>query len=156
MSSMCFVYPLEFSQTRLAADVGKSIEKREFKGLRDVISKVHKTDGLGGLYRGFPFAAIGIFFFRGLYFGLFDTGKTYLFGNGKTENFFLMWAFAQAVTFTSELGTYPLDTVKRRMMMQSGRPENERQYKNSLDCVSKVFKNEGMKAFYHGALSNVL
>ena len=27
MSSMCFVYPLEFSQTRLAADVGKSADK---------------------------------------------------------------------------------------------------------------------------------
>jgi len=112
-SSMCFVYPLEFSQTRLAADIGKNAENREFAGLRDVITKIYGSDGPAGLYRGFPFAAIGIFLFRGLYFGLFDTGKSYLFGNGKTENFFAMWAFAQAVTFTSELGTYPLDTIKR-------------------------------------------
>jgi len=99
------------------------------------MTKITKSDGVLGLYRGFPFAAMGIFLFRGLYFGLFDTGKSYLFGNGKTENFFAMWAFAQAVTFTSELGTYPMDTVKRRMMMQSGRPVNERQYHGSFDCV---------------------
>lgn len=29
-SSMCFVYPLEFSQTRLAADIGKNAQNREF------------------------------------------------------------------------------------------------------------------------------
>jgi len=70
------------------------MENREFKGLRDVMTKIFKSDGPQGLYRGFGFACIGIFFFRGLYFGLFDTGKTYLFGNGKSENFFYMWAFA--------------------------------------------------------------
>lgn len=77
------------------------------------MTKIFKSDGPFGLYRGFPFAAMGIFLFRGLYFGLFDTGKSYLFGEGQTQNFFAMWAFAQSVTFTSEFATYPLDTVKR-------------------------------------------
>jgi len=42
------------------------------------------------------------------------------------------------------------------MMMQSGRAMSERQYSSSMDCVTKIIKNEGVKAFYNGAFSNVL
>lgn len=51
-TSLCFVYPLDFARTRLAADVGKS-GAREFNGLGDCLSKIFKSDGLIGLYRGF-------------------------------------------------------------------------------------------------------
>jgi len=44
-TSLCFVYPLDFGRTRLAADVGKGTE-REFSGLVDCISKVAKSDGV--------------------------------------------------------------------------------------------------------------
>ncbi len=42
-TSLCFVYPLDFARTRLAADVGgkKSGTAREFTGLFDCIKKVH-------------------------------------------------------------------------------------------------------------------
>lgn len=49
-ASMCFVYPLDFARTRLAADIGKGAS-REFKGLTDCIVKVFKSDGPIGLYR---------------------------------------------------------------------------------------------------------
>lgn len=46
-----------------------------------------------------------------------------------------------------------MDTVRRRMMMQSGR--GDVLYKNTMDCWVKVFRNEGPGAFFKGALSNV-
>ena len=51
-TSLCFVYPLDFARTRLAADVGKGAD-REFKGLGHCLSSIYKSDGLMGLYRGF-------------------------------------------------------------------------------------------------------
>merc|ERR1712116_56741 len=48
------------------------------------------------------------------------------------------------------------DTVRRRMMMQSGRAKSEIMYKNTLDCWVKIAKAEGSGAFFKGALSNVL
>jgi len=48
-SSLCFVYPLDFARTRLAADVGKG-NNRQFTGLINCISTIMKTDGLIGLY----------------------------------------------------------------------------------------------------------
>ena len=63
--------------------------------------------------------------------------------------------FAQLVTSISGLVSYPFDTVRRRMMMQSGKKGAEIQYKGTLDCFVKITKNEGGKAFFKGALSNV-
>lgn len=52
-TSLCFVYPLDFTRTRLAMDVGKNGVSREFYGIVDCMKKVVKSDGMKGLYRGF-------------------------------------------------------------------------------------------------------
>lgn len=58
-TSLCFVYPLDFARTRLAADIGKGAAERQFKGLGDCLVKVTKSDGLIGLYRGFNVSVQG-------------------------------------------------------------------------------------------------
>lgn len=70
--------------------------------------------------------------------------------------FFQSWVIAQTVTTLSGFVSYPFDTVRRRMMMQAGRPDAEKLYKSTLDCAMKIARNEGSKAFFKGALSNVL
>lgn len=113
-----------------------------------------KSDGVYGLYRGFGISVIGIIFYRAAYFGTYDTGKVLLFKDPKKANFFAMWAFAQAVTVVSGVISYPLDTIRRRLMMQSGRADIL--YTGTVDCFQKILKNEGPKAFFKGSLSNVL
>jgi len=155
-ASLCFVYPLDFARTRLAVDVGSSKKggERQFNGLADCITKIFKSDGPLGLYRGFSISVMGIVVYRGAYFGLYDTGSAMLFGGGKTENFFAMWAFAQTTTTLAGIISYPLDTVRRRLMMQSGRKDV--MYKGTIDCFRKIAANEGTNAFFKGAASNVL
>lgn len=74
-TSLCFVYPLDFARTRLAADVGKSGTEREFKGLGDCLVKITKSDGVRGLYQGFSVSVQGIIIYRAAYFGVYDTAK---------------------------------------------------------------------------------
>lgn len=78
-TSSIFVYPLDFARTRLAADIGKGKGDRMFNGLVDCITKIHKTDGVKGLYQGFGVSVIGIMVYRGFYFGTYDTAKQTLF-----------------------------------------------------------------------------
>lgn len=157
-TSLMFVYPLDFARTRLAADVGKGKKggEREFNGLVDCLQKIYKSDGAKGLYRGFVISVVGIIFYRASYFGMFDTGKVFLFEDIKKANFFAMWAFAQTVTVASGISSYPLDTVRRRLMMQSGRTGSDVMYTGTMDCFRKILKNEGAKAFFKGSLSNVI
>jgi len=155
-TSLCFVYPLDFARTRLGADIGKGAGQREFKGLGDCLVKITKTDGIAGLYRGFGVSVQGIIIYRAAFFGLYDTAKGMLPNSGKDAGILLSWAIAQCVTTLSGIISYPFDTVRRRMMMQSGRKGGDIMYKNTIDCWKKIAKTEGGSAFFKGAFSNVL
>uniref|UniRef100_A0A8C3BXM2 ADP/ATP translocase n=1 Tax=Cairina moschata TaxID=8855 RepID=A0A8C3BXM2_CAIMO len=154
-TSLCFVYPLDFARTRLAADVGKGASEREFTGLGDCIVKIFKSDGLKGLYQGFSVSVQGIIIYRAAYFGVYDTAKGML-PDPKNVHIVVSWMIAQTVTAVAGLVSYPFDTVRRRMMMQSGRKGADIMYKGTIDCWKKIAKDEGSKAFFKGAWSNVL
>ncbi|XP_031228270.1 ADP/ATP translocase 2 [Mastomys coucha] len=154
-TSLCFVYPLDFARTRLAADVGKAGAEREFKGLGDCLVKIYKSDGIKGLYQGFNVSVQGIIIYRAAYFGIYDTAKGML-PDPKNTHIFISWMIAQSVTAVAGLTSYPFDTVRRRMMMQSGRKGTDIMYTGTLDCWRKIARDEGSKAFFKGAWSNVL
>lgn len=153
-TSLCFVYPLDYARTRLGADVGRTAGTREYNGLVDCIKKTVKSDGIIGLYRGFNVSVQGIIIYRAAYFGCYDTIRGSM-PDPKKSPFILNFAIAQVVTVCSGIVSYPFDTVRRRMMMQSGRAKADIMYKNTLDCWVKIFKNEGGRAFFKGALSNI-
>lgn len=154
-TSLCFVYPLDFARTRLGADVGRGTGERQYNGLVDCLKKTVKSDGMVGLYRGFMVSVQGIIIYRAAYFGCFDTAKGML-PDPKSAGFFVSWGIAQVVTTFSGILSYPFDTVRRRMMMQSGRAKADIMYKNTVDCWVKIAKTEGSSAFFKGAFSNVL
>lgn len=153
-TSLCFVYPLDYARTRLGADVGKGTADRQYNGLVDCIKKTVKTDGVAGLYRGFSVSVQGIIIYRAAYFGCYDTARGSL-PDPKNSPFIVNFGIAQVVTICSGILSYPFDTVRRRMMMQSGRAKADIMYKNTLDCWVKISKQEGTGAFFKGALSNV-
>lgn len=154
-TSLCFVYPLDFARTRLAADVGKGDGQREFKGLGNCLSSIYKSDGLSGLYRGFGVSVQGIIIYRASYFGFYDTARGML-PDPKNTPLVISWAIAQTVTTVAGIISYPFDTVRRRMMMQSGRAKADILYKNTIHCWATIAKTEGGGAFFKGAFSNVL
>lgn len=154
-TSLCFVYPLDFARTRLAADVGKAGKEREFTGLGNCIMKIYRSDGLAGLYRGFGVSVQGIIIYRAAFFGIYDTAKG-LLPDPKNTPIIISWAIAQTVTTVAGIISYPFDTVRRRMMMQSGRAKTEIIYKSTVHCWATIAKTEGPKAFFKGAFSNIL
>jgi len=118
------------------------------------LGKIYKSDGLSGLYRGFGISVAGIIVYRAAYFGGYDTLKKMIFGDNKNASILLKFMVAQFVTATAGLISYPLDTVRRRLMMQSGR--SDVMYTGTIDCFKKIAQNEGSKAFFKGALSNII
>jgi solute carrier family 25 (adenine nucleotide translocator) protein 4/5/6/31 len=153
-SSLVFVYSLDYARTRLAND-NKSAKKggeRQFNGLIDVYVKTLKSDGIAGLYRGFLVSCVGIVVYRGCYFGFYDSLKPML-GKDLQNNFLVTFALGWVVTIAAGLASYPLDTIRRRMMMTSG---EKVKYKSSLDCGMQVIKNEGVGSLFKGAGANIL
>jgi len=151
-TSLLVVYPLDFARTRLAVDVGKA-GNREFTGTFDCILKTAKKSGWGrgGVYNGFVVSVVGIIFYRGAYFGLYDTSQTFIEG----ADFLTKFTISYTVTVVAGLISYPLDTIRRRMMMTSGTDASSK-YKGSVDCFQKILRDEGVNSLFKGAGSNVL
>ena len=149
---MLIVYPLDFARTRLGVDMGLG-SNRQFRGLSHCLTSIVKSDGIRGLYNGIQISLYSIFLYRGLYFGMFDTGKKTIHEYDK-KSFFMKFLFAQAVTIISETLIYPCDTVRRRMMMNSGLAVPI--YSGTTDCFKKIFTHEGMNGFFKGNLSNMM
>jgi len=155
--SLCFVYPLDYARTRLASDVGSG--KKTFNGLGDCLMKTAKgPQGVLSLYNGFGISVAGIIPYRGVQFGLNDT----ILGINpwKNEKGFVgiasKWAGAQFSVIMSGFVTYPFDTVRRRLQMQSEKPLDQRMYKGAAHCAQKILADEGPKAMFKGAGANVL
>jgi solute carrier family 25 (mitochondrial adenine nucleotide translocator), member 4/5/6/31 len=157
VGSLCIVYPLDYARTRLAADVGSG--KRDFKGLGDCLIKTTKgPNGFLGLYNGFGISVVGIIPYRGVYFGLFDTLKEknpYKLDKGVI-GFVSTFCIAQFSSIVAGYGSYPFDTIRRRLQMQSEKPKEEWIYKGSIDCTKRIFKEEGVNAFFKGAGANAV
>merc|ERR1711988_1338230 len=148
--SLLFVYSLDFARTRMANDAKGKDGKRQFNGLIDVYKKTIASDGIAGLYRGFVISAVGIFIYRGLYFGLYDSVKPLL---GEDPSFLFRFMLGYSVTVSAGLASYPIDTIRRRMMMTSGTGVN---YKSSMDCGMQIVKNDGVGSLFKGAGANIL
>jgi len=148
--SLFFVYSLDFARTRLANDNKGKGGERQYNGLIDVYRKTLASDGIQGIYRGFVISCVGIFIYRGLYFGLYDSFKPLL---GENPAFIATFLLGWGVTVGSGLASYPIDTIRRRMMMTAGTGSA---YKGSIDCAQQILKNEGFMSMMKGAGANVL
>jgi len=155
-SSLVFVYSLDYARTRLANDAKQSKkggDDRQFNGLIDVYRKTLATDGIAGLYRGFAISCFGIIVYRGLYFGIYDSVKPVVLTGGMQDSFIASFLLGWTVTIGAGIASYPVDTIRRRMMMTSGEAVK---YRSSMHCAAEILKNEGWKSFFKGAGANVL
>lgn len=94
--------------------------ERQFNGLLDVYRKTIASDGIAGLYRGFLPSVVGIIVYRGLYFGMYDSLKPVVLQGSLKGNFLASFLLGWGVTTGAGIASYPLDTIRRRMMMTSG------------------------------------
>jgi solute carrier family 25 (mitochondrial adenine nucleotide translocator), member 4/5/6/31 len=133
--------------------------KQQFNGLMDCLAKTVKSSGIGGLYNGIGVSITGIIPYRGVYFGLFDTLSGYN-PYQKSENNFLRAASkfgcAQFSAIAAGYASYPFDTVRRRLQMQSEKPKDQWVYSGTMDCFTKIMANEGTAALFKGAGANAL
>jgi solute carrier family 25 (mitochondrial adenine nucleotide translocator), member 4/5/6/31 len=151
-TSLLFVYPLDFVRTRLATDNKNKDGVRKYNGMGDCLKKIYQSDGYLGLYRGFCVSVTGIIFYRAAYFGGYDTLKGVVIK--RDTSIFIKFCFAQVCTASAGIVSYPLDTIRRRMMLQSG--EKVMKYTSSYGCFKVTLAEEGFKGFFKGAGSNVL
>lgn len=145
--ALAFVYPMELVTVRMAADLGPGTNRQFGNGIVDCWYKVVQREGFLASYRGLPIALMSIMTYRGLYFGLFDTFKHMLNGQGHTFNdVFHKWVLAQSTVYVASTVSYPLDVIRKRLIVDVA--SSEPQYRGTLDCIRRIARTEGVKGFF--------
>jgi len=96
---------------------------------------------------------VGIIVYRGLYFGLYDSLKPVLLKGSLADSFAASFLLGWGITIGAGLASYPLDTIRRRMMMTSGEAVK---YSSSFHAFQEILKKEGAKSLFKGAGANIL
>ncbi|KAH0981633.1 hypothetical protein GBA52_008810 [Prunus armeniaca] len=152
-----------------------------YKDIGDCFGRTIKEEGFGSLWRGtLPMSSALNFTFKD-YFkrlfnfkkdrdgywkwfagnlasggaaGLYDSLKpVVLIGGLQFSGLPSCLALGWLITNGAGLASYPIDTVRRRMMMTSGEAVK---YKSSLDAFKQILKNEGAKSLFKGAGFNIV
>ena len=90
------------------------------------LAKTVKKNGLRGIYKGAHIFLIGLLFFRGTYFGIYDSLKV------QTDDVLVRWSYAYLSMFSAIMVVYPVDTVRRRIVSSKGR------YSGMIDCFRSI------------------
>ena len=131
--------------------------------MRDVFCTTWKTDGIRGFYQGYGIALGGVVVYRALHLGGYEACKTELHYRRNENNYHTltmsMWekfAIAQIVSIVAGTICYPVDSVRRRLMMQVGQSHKMRLYKDSIHATRRIWIEEGIRGFYLGIGPNLV
>jgi len=84
---------------------------------------------------------------------MYDSLKPVVLVGALEGNFLASFLLGWTVTTGAGIASYPLDTIRRRMMMTSGEAVK---YSGSMDAARKIFAAEGIRSFFKGAGANIL
>lgn len=174
----CIIYvPVDVIKERMQIqqrlDV-KTYGNTHYKGSWDALCSIAKTEGLGGIYKGYWATLASFGPFSALYFMFYERFKDLArerhqitLTQNRMEDAHL--PFLQLVSCSAGAGalaswlTSPLDMAKLRLQVQRGRKSRAAtnirtiQYTGMIDCLHSVYINEGgVRGLFRGAGARVL
>ena len=159
-------YPLDLVRTRLTTQLDG---QEHYKGITDAFVKIVRNEGFLGLYSGIaPTLMVAVPSFSISYM-VYGSLKEYaledeLFYNlrkvdtktGEEKLGFQLTLMCGAVSGTmSTLVTFPFDTVRRRMQIQSLHFTPEQRL-SGIQMIWQLLKRDGIKGFYRGLTPEIL
>ncbi len=154
--SLALTYPFEVLHTQVAADViNPATGRYYFDGALDALQKTVAVNGITGLFRGLPVTVVGVVLYRSLYFGLYDSLFRRWAPKKPRSTLLMSFLLTSSVGVMAGFLTIPLDTIRRRMILDLAAPLSA-QYRGAWDCTVQIVSREGWSALFHGAAVHVL
>jgi len=145
--------PLEVIKTQLQAQVNRKAlladKPKNVPSSVFALQVIVKREGMRGLWKGLVPNLVGVFPSRAIYFGVYNTTKGQLLNMKYKDGPFVHLLAAMSAGVAVSTATSPIWLVKTRMQLQT-KDSGYLPYKNSLDCVKRVFAEEGVRGFYKG------
>jgi solute carrier family 25 protein 33/36 len=169
MATAVLTSPLDVLRTRLQSDFYRdklarpapaphgSILRSGFRHISEtfhILYSIQHTEGWRGFFRGLGPSLTGVVPASAVKFYAYGNAKTFLHERAGLEKDspLLHLISATAASISTSTATNPIWLVKTRLQLDKADAERSgaRRYKNSLDCVRQVLRQEGVRGFYRG------
>jgi hypothetical protein len=143
-------YPLETVRTRLSLGPEQGVK---YNGIIDCFKQMVKSEGFGGLYKGFGPTMVSGAPYTGIQMTSYELLKRASPADGNS----VLWQLLNGAIsgLLAQTVTYPGDTVRRRMQ-NNGAGGSAKIYRNSFHCSAMIFQKEGMRGFFKGSWTNTV
>eukprot|EP00058_Branchiostoma_floridae_P020005 XP_002605495.1 hypothetical protein BRAFLDRAFT_92916 [Branchiostoma floridae] len=138
-------HPFDTIKVRLQT---QSTRKPLYRGTLHCFTEIVRKETAFGLFKGMTSPLVGLTFINAITFGVHGNVHRTL-GEGRLLNTFLAGAAAGAV---SSIVCSPMELAKTRMQLMGlgEKPKKRKEIKNSLHCLWRIYKAEGLRGCYRG------
>lgn len=140
----CVMYPLDSVKTRM-----QSLTTATPYSIRQVISRMVTQEGVLRPVRGMQIVVMGAGPAHAMYFSSYEYLKELYTSRFNFNNTLAYGAAGVVATILHDGIMTPTDVVKQRMQMHNS------PYKSIFDCIRKVYRAEGLIAFYRSYTTQV-
>jgi hypothetical protein len=144
-SVLLALYPLELARTILAHGSAEF----KFSGVAEVLKHVYNLHGIAGLFCGVTMSLAGTVLFNGVcscLYGQSSLSKLEKEEEPKKTLKWKYWVFLIGIPLVSGLIVFPLDTIRRRMMLSSVQPQQSEVGK----AATNIWNAQGVLGFFKG------
>ncbi|KAF9434498.1 Fe(2+) transporter [Entomortierella beljakovae] len=134
------MYPVDSIKTRM--QIIQPTPQAVYSGVINAASRISATEGAKTLWRGVNSVIMGAAPAHALYFATYETAKESFGGNAAGHHHFAAAGAGACATIAHDALMNPFDVIKQRMQVHGSI------YRSVLDCASKVYRAEGLRAFY--------
>ncbi|KAM8832045.1 mitochondrial basic amino acids transporter-like isoform 2-T2 [Spinachia spinachia] len=144
-------HPFDTVKVRLQV---QSIDKPLYRGTYHCFQSIIRQESVFGLYKGIGSPMMGLTFINAIVFGVQGNAMRMLAHDTPTNQFF---AGAAAGAIQCVI-CCPMELAKTRMQMQgTGEKKSSRKlYKNSLDCLVRIYNREGLRGVNRGMVTTLI
>mmetsp|Transcript_105563 Transcript_105563/g.191964 ORF Transcript_105563/g.191964 Transcript_105563/m.191964 type:complete len:290 (+) Transcript_105563:90-959(+) len=151
--------PVDIVRQRLQIQ-GQMQVSKSCSGSFAAFAEIIRSEGVTGIYRGFPIHQMTLASFHGIYFAVYDKWKGWCIDAGYADEHDRLYPEAQ-LACSSVAGiigavlTNPLDVLKTRLQVARMNPEMF-PFKSSWEAARHLLQREGATALLDGVLARIL
>ncbi|KAJ3131164.1 Serine/threonine-protein phosphatase pp1 [Physocladia obscura] len=138
-----FTNPFWLIKTRMCAD--RASDPGAYRSLWDGLRRTYLGEGVRGLYKGLPFAIVGVSH-GAVQFVAYEEMKKWNASRKLGSTDIAVMSISSKVF--AMVVTYPYQVAKARIQNQRG--NTEAHYRTSFETIARIFKGEGIRGFYKG------